>query len=192
MGRAYKTSRDFPVTIDADGRKCCRWCKGAIPKGRRTLCSDECGEAILIQTNWNYARRKVELRDKGVCAKCGCDTERLKRLLRRALADWGRRFYNQTRQRWEYANAYDDWLRMLGFDTHTYDLWQADHILEVVRGGSNDLANLQTLCVPCHKEKTKQLAKERAQERRDAKRGLLAEVESISMPVSMFHSVLAR
>lgn len=38
-----------------------------------------------------------------------------------------------------------------------YDkLWQADHIIEVRDGGGGcDLDNFQTLCIPCHKDKTK-------------------------------------
>lgn len=36
--------------------------------------------------------------------------------------------------------------------------WQADHILSVVNGGgASDISNFQTLCLGCHKEKTKSL-----------------------------------
>ncbi|MBU0846685.1 HNH endonuclease [Patescibacteria group bacterium] len=45
------------------------------------------------------------------------------------------------------------------------DLWQADHIVERVRGGSHELHNLRTLCVPCHKKETARLAHERKVER---------------------------
>ena len=31
---------------------------------------------------------------------------------------------------------------------------EADHILPLERGGSNDLENMQTLCKPCHSVKT--------------------------------------
>lgn len=31
--------------------------------------------------------------------------------------------------------------------------FQVDHITPYVKGGSNDLGNLQTLCIPCHREK---------------------------------------
>jgi len=35
-------------------------------------------------------------------------------------------------------------------------LWQADHIIEVVDGGGEtDLSNIRTLCIPCHKQKTR-------------------------------------
>jgi len=37
--------------------------------------------------------------------------------------------------------------------------YQIDHIVEVANGGSNDLSNLQVLCVCCHSVKTKRSAK---------------------------------
>jgi len=49
-------------------------------------------------------------------------------------------------------------------------LWEADHIVPVVRGGgSTGLENLRTLCVPCHRRETAQLAADRARERREAR-----------------------
>jgi 5-methylcytosine-specific restriction endonuclease McrA len=41
--------------------------------------------------------------------------------------------------------------------------WAADHIVPVWRGGGEcGLDNLQTLCVPCHRQKTAREAAERA------------------------------
>ncbi|WP_441005289.1 HNH endonuclease [Xanthomonas sp. WHRI 1810A] len=37
--------------------------------------------------------------------------------------------------------------------TVTLDL-EVDHIINVAQGGTDDEANLQALCVPCHKAKT--------------------------------------
>ena len=31
---------------------------------------------------------------------------------------------------------------------------ELDHILNIAQGGNDDESNLQSLCVPCHKEKT--------------------------------------
>jgi 5-methylcytosine-specific restriction endonuclease McrA len=42
--------------------------------------------------------------------------------------------------------------------THRITFWDADHIKEVCRGGGLcGLENLQTLCVLCHRKKTREL-----------------------------------
>ena len=51
-------------------------------------------------------------------------------------------------------------LRDLGFVPQR-SLWELDHIVPLVDGGSHDLDNLQTLCTPCHKAKTVSEASER-------------------------------
>ncbi len=35
--------------------------------------------------------------------------------------------------------------------------WEADHILPVVEGGDSNLENIRTLCIPCHREITREL-----------------------------------
>jgi 5-methylcytosine-specific restriction endonuclease McrA len=91
-----------------------------------------------LRTDPGYLREQVFARDRGVCALCRLDTERLrgdKRKLdyraRRAFeAEWGRR-----RQ-----------------------LWDADHILPVAEGGGEcDLSNMRTLCLRCHRAVTAEL-----------------------------------
>ena len=62
---------------------------------------------------------------------------------------------------------------MLGLTVgETYrSLWQADHIVPVVEGGGScRLDNLRILCVWCHKEETRALAKRRAEQRRALQR----------------------
>lgn len=45
-------------------------------------------------------------------------------------------------------------------------LWEADHIVPVVEGGGEcTLENMRTLCIPCHKKETADLARRRAHER---------------------------
>lgn len=48
-------------------------------------------------------------------------------------------------------------LRAVGFYDWPRSLWEADHIVPRVEGGSNKLDNLRTLCVPCHKAETSKL-----------------------------------
>ena len=47
-------------------------------------------------------------------------------------------------------------------------LWELDHIVPLVDGGTHDPSNLQTLCTPCHKKKTAQEARQRAAQRNEA------------------------
>lgn len=45
--------------------------------------------------------------------------------------------------------------------------WEMDHIVPVVEGGHNcGLENYRTLCIPCHKRVSAELAARRARERR--------------------------
>lgn len=59
--------------------------------------------------------------------------------------------------------------------------WHLDHIKPLI-GANGDLSfwslgNMQTLCVPCHKEKTANEAKERAKERRARKQNEIHGIE---------------
>lgn len=123
-----------------DGRALCRWCNLQVPPRRFTFCSEWCVEEWRIRTDPGHLRRRVLERDAGVCAQCGLDClsamTHLKRLRglpkAKALAYWklGRR----------------------------KSLWEADHIIAVAEGGGEcDLANLRTLCLRCHRQKTAEL-----------------------------------
>lgn len=145
-----------PVTQDADGKPLCRACSKPVPKGRRSTCSRECADTITLWFRPNYQRQLVFKRDKGVCALCGCDTVRLRHILKctqYGVARWARILLR--------FNAYNS-------------LWEMDHITPVVEGGGVAvgmtkeaiLANLRTLCTPCHKDETKILAGRRAAQRK--------------------------
>lgn len=149
---------------DALGRRLCRQCQHPVPRGRRSYCTKKCATEFEIAYFPSMTRRHVYRRDKGVCAKCGCDTDFIRRIILRLrrLVDW-----NAAR-----ALAVE-----LGFDgvIHAGTFWQADHVKEVARGGwGMGLENFRTLCTPCHKEETARLARELAIERRRQKldRGL--------------------
>lgn len=47
-------------------------------------------------------------------------------------------------------------------------LWEVDHIVPLIDGGSHAIENLQTLCTPCHKQKTAAEATARAARPREA------------------------
>lgn len=134
-------------------RGICRWCGKAIlhesgeKKGelnRRRRWHPSCVDAYNA-SDPREARRLVRKRDRGICASCGLDTRKLARSVK------GR---GRTKK-----------LRDLGFKPRR-SLWELDHIMPLIDGGGHDLANLQTLCVPCHKTKSAAEAQGRAQLRR--------------------------
>jgi len=104
-------------------------------------------------------RPKVYARDNGVCALCGFDTERVSRA-------WA--FLKNRRGTW--LREFCAGLRKKGYVTNSQKMghaWEADHIMPVSLGGTNELENLRTLCVPCHKAETKRLARYRKRRRRE-------------------------
>jgi len=122
------------------GRALCRWCGVEVRRGRRSFCSDDCVHQHKLRSDPGYLRQQVFQRDRGICALCALDTEKLRRRLRRL----------PRRERRKEAAS-------LGVNPKRA-LWNADHIIAVVEGGGEcDLANMRTLCVPCHKQATRKL-----------------------------------
>lgn len=139
--RSMPGASSWEVQTDADGNKLCRECGKPTPNKRKTFCSPECVHDWRMKTSTSYVRKCVYARDHGVCAVCGLDTMDLKR---RLLARRRRGIGNYT--------ALLDRLGIL----HRRTYWDADHIVPVCHGGGlTGLDNYQTLCVWCHKQKTK-------------------------------------
>jgi 5-methylcytosine-specific restriction enzyme A len=119
-------------------QKTCRWCGGAIPRGRFTFCGAACVHEWRLRTDPGYLREQVFARDRGVCAVCGLDTEALRKE-RRKLDYASRRWFEKE---WGIRRK----------------LWDADHIVPVVEGGGEcDLSNMRTLCLKCHRAATAEL-----------------------------------
>lgn len=147
----------------------CRWCGGDVPPRRFTFCSEACVHEWRLRTDPAYLREQVFARDRGVCARCGVDTEILRkdkrkldyRARRQFEKDWGRRRH----------------------------LWDADHIVPVAEGGGEcDLTNMRTLCLACHRTVTTELRK-RLAERTKRRDGAPAAAESAetTMPGKKAH-----
>lgn len=66
-------------------------------------------------------------------------------------------------------------LEKMGANTNRNDLWDMDHIIgvEVYTGDPallNDLDNLRSLCIPCHRKRTAIQTKERAKRKKRMKK----------------------
>lgn len=153
------------------GRALCRFCQEEVPKGRRTFCGEPCVHEWRVRNSTTYARGEVKKRDRGVCKECGRDTLAIRARLQRRLN------LHRSLDRAPRLRALR-WQRMLdrlgllssGDVWKVKSPWQMDHVVEVVNGGGTcGLENLQTLCVPCHKRKTRRLAADRAAARRQSK-----------------------
>lgn len=152
----------------------CSGCGRPVPKGRRNWCSEACIEDRKIRNSPAYARQRVLERDRGVCAHCGRDCVALEAKvvawLRAGAAAGANAVDHYMRRRRRAAIAYRFGVLVTGggFEFASIrSLWQADHIVPVVEGGGGcGLDNLRTLCVPCHKRETRELARRRAASRR--------------------------
>lgn len=188
--KRYLTSRDLPYRGKGpNGRGVCRWCGVEVEPPRRSWCSDDCVGEYLSRSSAAPLRNACHARDKGVCALCGCDTEKVRRVFRAAVEAYCRTKAPRMFEKPGYgfalyaaaglARPVFDLFIGLGWSRsrlqNSDTLWDADHVTPVVEGGGQcGEENVRTLCLPCHKAETKALAARRAKQRRDAKRGLLA------------------
>lgn len=176
------------VMVRYVGKKLCKWCLAAVPKGRLCWCGDECVHAYFLTHDWKAIRAAVLKRDAGVCRHCRRDTLKAQRVHRDvALHAWSKVPGNRYSKNYYFANHLpaacnasnprcDRWRVVAikialayGFGPTQHagrDWWEADHIHERIRGGRDHLDNLRTLCLRCHKIETARLARERADERR--------------------------
>ena len=138
-----------------NGRALCRWCQTEVAPPRRSFCSDACVHEHRLRTNNRYMRCAVYKRDRAVCATCGVDTAATARAYWEAAAtgdlDAGARVL---------AAAGIGALgrrRIMRRGRLGGNLFDVDHIVAVHDGGGEcGMDNLQTLCIPCHRKRTKQ------------------------------------
>lgn len=152
-------------------RPLCRLCQAAVPKSRRSWCSQQCKDWYYLATSSSYLRFKVYERDRGVCNRCKLDCDRLE-VRAYGYSTWTRLPVPRSSiaKQYEEMRAICDELKRQGFagvsPRNRISLWAADHINPLFDGGSFELQNVQTLCLPCHKEKTSTEATMRAKRKR--------------------------
>ena len=130
-----------------NGNVLCRWCSKETDSSRKNFCGPVCIHEWKLRSNVSYARAQVKLRDKGICAICGVDTYKISKGLRAPLKD-------ETHDEWVKRKA--ETRAKYGMSGSRLTYWDLDHKVPVAEGGGEaGLDLLQTLCVPCHKAKTK-------------------------------------
>lgn len=141
-------------------KRCCSWCGAAVLHPRRLWCSDECVAEYRVRFDPDYAKTQVWRRDHGRCAACGLECSTVMAAVQTIWLACG-----TTHQRgWQ--------CRCVGccikkeYRGHHGSTWEMDHIVAVIDGGGAlGITNYRTLCLPCHRRVTKELAKRRAVER---------------------------
>lgn len=151
--KRWLTVADFPLGHDKDGWPLCRVCHIRVPTRQNTTCSSPCGRRIRFLCSVSSQAWHVEQRDGGICALCGCDTNKVKRIFRACRGKYG------FQQAWAIQ-------RTMRFNVgNNVATWNMDHIVPVSKGGGvrpdmtidQAMSNLRTLCIPCHKAETKVL-----------------------------------
>jgi hypothetical protein len=124
----------------------------------------------MERTYSTWARNALERRQNGICQECGLDTTELDHELKilRSLVDYTYR--KSSKEKWFYRDVLNTLLMAMkrcGFNTEPTGLgwwstlWHMDHIVEHAEGGTLEPENLQTLCVACHKKKTKKYVRKK-------------------------------
>lgn len=143
------------------GRALCRFChKNECLPPRRTFCSEWCVHEFKIRTRGSYAKKELYKRDKGVCRFCQTDTKLIARDLLEIRIELGRGEEDRFKRLHGIPASRTVWRRKLGGG-----LWDMDHVVAVRDGGGEcGLAGLQTLCIPCHRERTAKQRRDRITE----------------------------
>ena len=165
--RHRRGGRVDPSTLPQgpNGWAYCRYCLTTECRPPRvTFCSAACVVEHKIRTSSTFAKRQVYLRDKGVCALCGLDTKKVaKELLASGLSTAE---IASKREMRGIPPKRRVWKRKFGGG-----LWDMDHLVSVRDGGGDSgLAGLRTLCLPCHRVRTAEQCRARAQERARARK----------------------
>lgn len=146
--RFLNLTRDVPRVKDH-----CAWCGGHSDYGLK-YCSPECSHDANIRASGNIVAYAVAKRDNGICAVCGMDCKWLAEVAHRILKAYTRYYMDA-----EFKRQWGPWYSGANYGA----LWEADHIIPVSEGGGCcGLDNYRTLCVRCHKDETKDLAKRRS------------------------------
>lgn len=164
-----------PSTRGPNGRRLCCWCGREVAPRRQTWCSNDCVEDYRMHHEWGYIRERVRKRDGAVCWSCGVNAEEAARWWERIHKAYKRlrlyRLEGRYAEPWRGGPVIDA-KRRVGWPDWRRDHWEADHIHARADGGTDHPDNLRTLCVPCHKARTKRQQHERAKRRRAEKADL--------------------
>lgn len=147
------------------------------------FCSSKCEKDMKAKASSGAARRQLMKRDRGICAMCNLDCNRLiKRLqsIEKGPENGSEKpIWKQQREQLLSRKEYQHFSSRLSKAMKegiiekalSGKAWQADHIIPVFEGGGHcTITNLRTLCTACHKDVTAEQASKRKRERASLKK----------------------
>jgi 5-methylcytosine-specific restriction endonuclease McrA len=148
----------------------CGWCgRSPLPARRRAWCSDACRDKFMVRHSPGWARYKLWERDRGVCVRCGLDTQELEAAIRELRFPGEQTIWHRLRGAeptfgsWEAVSAL---IRAID-SPWPESLWECHHRHALAEGGEPcGLDGLETLCWRCHAAETAALAARLAKARR--------------------------
>ena len=154
------------VEVVKQGRPYCLYCTHLLlaPADDSPFCSEKCASGYFCAATQSSARRQLRERELGVCQKCGFNTLAFFQRFKATTSE-------QERLQMLMSSKYpvNNRSRKMLTDPKEGDFWEADHIVPVeMGGGETSLDNFQTLCTPCHAEKTRAQAEESKKRKREA------------------------
>jgi 5-methylcytosine-specific restriction protein A len=163
-----------PERRDQFGGYLCRLCKAPCADDSRHWCSVKCLEHYLLLSSGDYVRAKLFERDRGICAECGVDGERMNQALAALKDDLLHPLLMSIHPMIVATLRSEGWTNVRQRGRGSYadcveftSCWEADHITAVSEGGGQcALSNFRTLCFVCHKKQSAKQAGTRAAKRR--------------------------
>ncbi|NXC44895.1 ZRAB3 endonuclease, partial [Penelope pileata] len=165
-------SKGYLQALDSQGNPLCLSCQQPTTQLDQScqtrawdtrFCSLVCQEDFLIRSSSNYLRTKVFEIEHGVCQFCNQNAQELYLNIRDAPKSQRKKLLESS---WMSHLPLGQLNEIITNPTEG-QFWQVDHIRPVYSGGGQcSLENLQTLCTPCHRERTAKQAKERSQMKR--------------------------
>ena len=159
----YSQKKQLRAMTGKKPKGICFYCGGNCPGKRYNWCSDKCVESYHLDIHDpTVVRAFIYNRDRGKCGKCGCDADKL----RREISDMKfselsgncqiKRYLKLNYQNCDLSSVTANEAFYILIQLLSKPLWEIDHIQCVWEGGGLcKMSNLMTLCIPCHKEKTK-------------------------------------
>lgn len=148
------------------GARCTRCHRPIREDGHGGYCSHECAREASADLSQTQLRKLAFERDHGKCFSCAIDCEAIRRELdeNKQMAEHG-----DIRAKTFAKNRVVFWA-MAGFTDAEIQgdksLWEAHHLTERAKGGTNTLANIATTCAPCHAKLTGDFSRARAKARK--------------------------